>query len=92
MTAPTATLRSQLADMLVKLRGDVSRAALARRLEVTRQAVMKIESGSVSLERLDELAAVYGIRFEVVAVFPDGTVVRPGQECPAAPALANLEP
>lgn len=65
-------MREQAAALFRQLRGSESVAALARRIGVSRQGVMKIEEGSVSLARLDGLAAVYGVDFWLVAVDPRG--------------------
>lgn len=62
---PRPPLREQVGQLLRVLRGDVSRSEVARRLGTTRQSVMKVEGGSVSLDRLDTLAAVYGVEFRV---------------------------
>ncbi len=66
------TLRQQLQILLPMLRGPVTRAALARRLGITRQSLMRIEEGAISLSRLDDLAQHYGVRFRIVADDPRG--------------------
>lgn len=69
------TMREDVSELLLSLRGDVTRSALAERLGISRQAVMKLEQGSVSLERLDELAGVYGVEFHLVATLPGAEMV-----------------
>lgn len=94
-----APLKEQAAALLVQLRGPVSKAALARRLGKTRQRVITLERGSVSFAMLDELAAVYGVEFRLVAVYagdyhrPDGMVAPAGSVCGGpGPALDDLLP
>lgn len=72
MKQPTAlpALREQVGDLLVRLRGDVSRHEMARRLGIVRQGTMKLEQGIVSLARLEELEEHYGVRFALVALDP----------------------
>lgn len=65
------TLREQVGVLLKDLRGGESLAAFARRLGVARQTVMKMEAGGVSLRKLDDLAGVYGVRFELAAYDAD---------------------
>lgn len=64
------SLRAQVGALVTELRGDVSRAEVARALGVTRPAVSQVEAGSLSLDRLDKIGEVYLVRFELVAVDP----------------------
>lgn len=95
-------LRDRVGQLLRVLRGDVSRSAVARRLGTTRQSVMKVEEGSVSLDRLDVLAETYGVEFHLIAVDRQGftwntagPTAPPGARTSAAPrcaaGLADLE-
>jgi transcriptional regulator with XRE-family HTH domain len=83
------SMREEVAELLVSLRGDVTRSEFADRLGISRQAVMKLEQGSVSLERLDELAGVYGVEFHLVATLP-GTRPTARSVGSPAPGLRDL--
>lgn len=62
------TLRHQAGRLLTELRGDTPRASVARALGITRPAMVAIEDGRLSLDRLDRVGEVYGVRFELVAI------------------------
>ena len=79
-----APLNERVGALLRALRGEVSVSEVARRLGIVRQGVLKLEEGRLSLVRLDQLAKVYGVRFEVLAV--DATT---GQPVELAPGLAE---
>lgn len=81
------TLREQVGKLLVDLRGPVTRTAAADHLGIARQSLMKLETGGLSLDRLDELATSYGVEFMLVAMNPDGM-----QQVGIAPALESLLP
>lgn len=81
------SLRIQAGELLEALRGDLSVGALAKLLGVSRQTIMKRERGQLSLNQLDKVADVYGVRFRVVALLPDGSMWTPGAG--PAPGLAD---
>lgn len=60
-------MKAQVGRLLRELRGPVTKTAVAERLGVSRQTVMKLEEGALSLDRLDHLADVYGVDFHIVA-------------------------
>lgn len=78
------SLRTQVGELLENLRGDLNRTAMARELKMSRQAVMGLERGVVSLERLENLEAAYGVRFVLIAL--DGN----GDEVTLSPRLTQL--
>lgn len=95
-------MKAQVGALLAQLRGPVTKTALAERLQVSRQTVLKLEAGALSLDRLDQLADVYGVDFWIVATVRDrGVGVRQSHhetvlsftEPPTpAPGLADLVP
>lgn len=71
------SLARQAGGLLADLRGALTRSAAARALGVSRNTLIRLESGAdnPTLARLDRLGAAYGVTFELVATDPaDGAV------------------
>lgn len=67
---PHVPMKQQIGQIMTRLRGPLPKAAVARELNITRQGVMKLEDGQVSVDRLDALAAQLGVRFELTVLVP----------------------
>lgn len=86
-------MREQAGRLLTSLRGDVTRTAVAERLGISRQSLMKLEAGGLSIDRLDAVGEAYGVEFHLVACLPgDAPAAVYGELEVPAPALADLLP
>lgn len=75
-------LRDQVGALLRDVREakGLTRADAARALGVQPQSTIRLEQGSVSLDRLDAVGEAYGVRFQLVAFdAATGVVVAPAQ-------------
>jgi transcriptional regulator with XRE-family HTH domain len=61
------SIRTEIGNVLRRLRGEYSVQHVAEAMGITRQAVAKLEAGKVSLARLEALADFYGVDFHLTA-------------------------
>jgi transcriptional regulator with XRE-family HTH domain len=83
-------MRQQAGALLTRLRGSVTRTAVADRLGISRQSLMKLEEGGLSLDRLDAIAEAYGVEFVLIAVERDADKLVTHLGATPAPKLRDL--